>query len=276
MGKKLTDQQIESYERDGFLSPVDIFTEDEAARLRQALEQAEAKWPEAFTGAARNNAHYNIAILDEIVHDAGLVDAVEDLIGPDILNYGTVLFIKEAHDPGFVSWHQDACYMGLEPHVGVSAWIALSPSTTESGCMRMIAGSHHDEMHDHNDTFGEENILTRGQEIEGVDETRAVEIPLRPGQASFHCPRVIHSSQPNNSDDRRIGFVIQSYLPPHVVQTKARTHAQLVRGNDPYGNFEIAPRPNRDMAPDDVVLRDSVNAVWAEILYDGARKRRDY
>ena len=276
MGNKLTKHQIEFYKRDGFLSPVDIFTEDEAAELRVALEQAEANWPEAFVGANRNNAHYNITVLDEIVHNTGLLDSVEDLIGPDILNYGTVLFIKEAHDPGFVSWHQDARYMGLEPHVGVTAWLALSPSNAESGCMRMIPGSHRGEMRDHNDTFGEENILTRGQEIVDVDETKAVEILLRPGQVSFHCPRVIHSSEPNNSDDRRIGFAIQSYLPPNVVQTKARTHAQLVRGNDPYANFEIAPRPSRDMAPDDVVLRDRVNATWARILYEGSQKRRDY
>ena len=154
MGKKLTEQQIEDYKRDGFLFPVDIFSEAEAARLRAALEQAEAKWPEAFVGAARNNAHYNFTVLDEIVHSNDLLDAVEDLIGPDILNSGTVLFIKEARDPGFVSWHQDARYMGLEPHVGVTAWLALSPSIAESGCMRMIPGSHRDELHEHIDTFG--------------------------------------------------------------------------------------------------------------------------
>jgi hypothetical protein len=272
----LSEQQIESYRRDGFVSPVDVFSEDEAAELRGELERAELTWPEAFTGAARNNAHYNITVLDRIVHDSRLVDAVEDLIGPDILNYGTVLFIKEPHDPGFVSWHQDARYMGLEPHLGVTAWLALSQSTPQSGCMRMIPGSHRDPLREHSDTFGEQNILTRGQEIEDVDEAKAVDIPLRPGQASFHSQRVIHSSQPNMSDDRRIGFVIQCYMPPSVSQTIARTHAQLVRGNDPCGNFDIAPRPSGDMAPDDVSLRDRVNAEWAEILYDGARMRRDY
>ncbi|MFP6731539.1 MAG: phytanoyl-CoA dioxygenase family protein [Alphaproteobacteria bacterium] len=274
-GKKLTEQQVNAFKRDGFLSPVDIFTEPEAGQLRTALERAEAKWPEAFVGANRNNAHYNFTVLDEITHNAGLLDAVEDLIGPDILNYGSVLFIKEAHDPGFVSWHQDARYMGLEPHVGVTAWVALSPSTAQSGCMRMIPGSHQGEMRDHDDTFGEENLLTRGQEIMDVDESKAVEILLQPGQISLHDPRVIHSSRPNNSDDRRIGFAIQSYIPPHVVQTKARTYAQLVRGTDPYGNFARAPRPSRDMAPDNVKLRDHVNAAWQQILYAGSQERRD-
>mgnify|MGYP001564407179 CR=1 FL=1 len=275
MGKKLTDAQIYAYHRDGFVSPIDVFTEDEALELRRALEAAEAKWPEAFQGAARNNAHLNIRCLDEIVHNSTLLDAVEDLIGPNILNYGTVIFIKEANDPGFVSWHQDARYMGLEPHVGLTAWVALSNADEESGCMQMIPGSHH-EIKEHNDTYGEQNILTRGQEVPDVDESKAVSIPLRPGQMSIHSARVIHSSQPNRSNDRRVGFVIQSYMPPHVTQTLADTGAQLVRGEDTDGNFKLLSRPTTDMNPDDIATKDWVNETWSEILYNGAEQRRDY
>ncbi|WP_120500582.1 phytanoyl-CoA dioxygenase family protein [Roseovarius sp. EL26] len=275
MGKKLTSEQIEAFHRDGFVAPIDVFSEEDALRLRKELEAAEEKWPEAFEGAARNNAHLNLTCLDEIVHNETLVDAIEDLIGPDILNYGTVLFIKEPKDPGFVSWHQDARYMGLEPHVGVTAWVALSHSNDESGCMQMIPGTQ-GEIKDHNDTFGETNILTRGQEVQDVDESKAVSLTLRPGQMSIHSARVIHASQPNKSNDRRIGFVIQPYMPPHVVQTITRTGAQLIRGTDPHGNFDRLERPQRDMDPKDVEMRDHINQTWADILYDGAKKRRDY
>ena len=275
MGKKLTDAQIDAFHRDGYVSPIDVFSEEDAARLRQELELAEAKWPEAFVGAARNNAHLNLMCLDEIVHNSTLLDAVEDLVGPDILNYGTVLFIKEANDPGYVSWHQDAKYMGLEPHVGITAWVALSDSNAESGCMQMIPGSH-GKILDHNDTYGEENILTRGQEVQNVDESNVQSCPLRPGQMSIHSARVVHSSQPNRSNDRRIGFAIQSYIPPHVAQTLAPTYAQLVRGEDKIGNFKRAGRPSKNMASADVALRDEVSKSWAEILYAGAKKRRDY
>ena len=275
MAKKLTDAQIEAFHRDGFVSPIDVFSEEEALRLRTELEAAEVKWPEAFEGAARNNAHLNLKCFDEIVHTATLVDAVEDLIGPDILNFGTVLFIKEPHDPGFVSWHQDARYMGLEPHVGITAWVALSHSNEASGCMQMIPGSHA-EIKPHNDTFGEQNILTRGQEVQDIDKTKAVSLTLRPGQMSIHSARVVHSSQPNQSNDRRIGFVIQPYMPPHVKQTIKRTAAQLIRGTDPYGNFELAGRPKVDMDPAGLAMRDKVNQTWADILYDGAEKRRNY
>ena len=275
MGKKLTTEQIEAFHRDGFVSPIDVFSTEEALHLRKKLEAAETKWPEAFLGAARNNAHLNLLCLDEIVHNSGLVDAVEDLIGPDILNYGTVLFIKEPNDPGFVSWHQDARYMGLEPHVGITAWVALSDANDESGCMQMIPGSH-DQIRDHDDTFGDENILTRGQEVQDVDESKAVSTPLRPGQMSIHSARVIHSSQPNRSSDRRIGFVIQPYMPPHVRQTITPTGAQLVRGSNQFGNFEPLNRPQSDMDPDDVKKRDWVNQTWSDILYHGAERRRDY
>lgn len=275
MGKKLTDAQIEAFHRDGFIAPIDVFTEDEAMRLRTELEAAEARWPEAFQGAARNNAHLNLKCLDEIVHNETLVDAVEDLIGPDILNYGTVLFIKEPNDPGFVSWHQDARYMGLEPHVGITAWVALSHSNETSGCMQMIPGSH-GEIKDHNDTFGEENILTRGQEVQGVDDAKAVSLILQPGQMSIHSARVIHASQPNRSSDRRIGFVIQPYMPPHVKQTIKRTAAQLIRGADPHGNFDLVGRPSINMATEDIAMRDKINADWSDILYDGAKQRRNF
>ena len=274
MGKKLTDAQIEAFHRDGFVSPIDVFSEDEALRLRNAFEEAEKKWPEAFTGAERNNAHLNITCLDEIAHHSQLVDAIEDLIGPNILNYGTVIFIKEPKDPGFVSWHQDARYMGLEPHVGVTAWVALSNADDESGCMQMIPGSQHDLL-DHIDTYGEANILARGQQVKDVDETKAVSTPLRPGQMSLHSACVIHSSQPNRSNDRRIGFVIQSFIPPNVRQTVVETGAQLVRGTDTYGNFRPLSRPKTDMDPEDLAAKAWVNNVWAEILYTGAERRRD-
>ena len=274
MGKKLTEDQISSFRRDGFLSPIDIFSEEKALFYRQELEKAEKKWPEAFEGASRQNAHLCFTCLDEIVHNQDLLDAAEDIVGPNILNYGTVLFIKEANDPGFVSWHQDAKYMGLEPHVGITAWLALSKSDDESGCMQMIPGSH-GSMRDHNDTFGEKNILTRGQEVEGVDETKAVSTPLRPGQASFHSASILHSSQPNRSNDRRIGFVIQPLMPPSVIQTKSRVGAQLVRGEDKFGHFDMLQRPSKDMDPDDIASRDKVNKIWKEHLYEGAEKTRD-
>ena len=276
MPKRLTQAQVEQYHENGFCFPVDVMSAAEAARLRVRLEEAEASYPEALGPTARNNAHLAFTFMDEIVHHRAILDAVEDLIGPDILCWGSVLFIKEARSPGFVSWHQDLNYTPLEPHDGVSTWLALSPSNEESGCMRMLPGTHREGVRDQTDTFHEDNILTRGQTVEDLDTSRAVDLMLEPGQISLHHGRTIHSSQPNRSRDRRIGVVVQQYVPPHMRERDGRGYAMRVRGEDRYRHFESCPRPCADMAAEDAARRDEVNAHWADFLYRGARRQRAY
>ena len=199
---------------------------------------------------------------------------MEDILGPNILAYASTLFIKEPRDPGFVSWHQDGKYMGLSENIGITAWVALSEANGESGCMSMIPGSQK-KMLVHKDTFGKDNILTRGQEVQNVDAGKAVETPLRPGQASFHCPTVIHGSQPNRSEHRRIGFAIQTYIPTFVKSIHGRGSAQLVRGIDTFGHFDLLQRPKSNMEEAQVIARDRINKEYANILYLGAKKTRD-
>lgn len=270
----LTEDQITAYHHDGFLSPIDVMSEDEAAEIRASLEEAEARWPEGLAGQGRNNAHLVLGCLDRLVHDPRIVDVAEDIVGPDILVNATVLFIKEAHDPGFVSWHQDGRYMGYEPMTGVTAWLALSPATIESGCMRMLPGSHAGGMREHEDTYGADNILTRGQRINDLDETKAVDLVLRPGQMSLHNQQIAHCSMPNRSDDRRIGFAIQSYFSPDMRQVVGRSLVQHVRGRVPDAHHELLPRPAADMMPEGIAARDEANAAYADILYHGAERRR--
>ncbi|MEM9358711.1 MAG: phytanoyl-CoA dioxygenase family protein [Pseudomonadota bacterium] len=275
MGKVLTDTQVAQYQNEGFLHPVQIITQDEAAQMRQALEQIESDHPDVLVGAGRNNAHIVLPFLDAFVHNQRMLDVVEDLIGPDILVWASVLFIKEPNDPGYVSWHQDYTHMGLEPHAGVSAWLALTPSTVESGCMRMIPGSHRGEILDHHDTFDEDNILTRGQTIYGIDESKAVDLLLQPGEISLHHPHTVHASSPNLSAERRIGFTIQSYIPPHVRQTKIPGHVQRARGQNLYQHMIEVQRPRAPLTPGDIATRDNINQLLAELLYDGAEQRRN-
>ena len=276
MLNQLTPAQVDRYYEDGFCFPVNVMTPTEAEGFRVRLEKAEARYPEALGPTARNNAHLAFTFMDEMVHHPAILDAVEDLIGPDILCWGSVLFIKEPESAGFVSWHQDLNYTPLEPHDGVSTWLALSPSNRESGCMQMLPGSHREGVRDQTDTFHDHNILTRGQTIEGLDTSTAVDLLLEPGQISLHHGRTIHSSQPNRSPDRRIGVVVQQYVPPHVRERDGRGYARLVRGEDRCRHFESCPRPRRDMAPEDAARRDAVNTHWADFLYRGARQRRAY
>lgn len=276
MPKHLSQEQIDNYWQDGFCAPIDVMTEDAATELRLRFEYLERRYPDALNPFQRNNPHLAFSAIDEIAHHPVILDAVEDIIGPDILIWGTVLFIKEPNDPGYVSWHQDARYMGLEPHDGVTAWLALTPSNSESGCMKMLPGTHRDDLKPHTDTFGDNNILTRGQEVDVHEETKSVEVILKPGQMSLHHPRVIHSSKPNKSDDRRIGVVIQQLLPHNVLQTKGEPLAQWARGANVPAPYTEMPRPSGDMRPDNVAWRARVNAMWADILYDDAEKKRAY
>ena len=272
----LTAQQIADFERDGYCCPVDLLSPDQAAELRAEFEACEARYPDQLHATNRNNAHLVLPCLDALVHHETVLDAVESLYGPNLLCFGTVLFIKEPGDTAFVSWHQDATYMGIEPHEGVTAWIALSPATPEAGCMRAIPGSHQDPVRRHLDSFGADNILTRGQVAQGVDETQAVDMPLQPGQMSLHHMRLIHGSRPNRSAGRRIGLAIQAYFPTSSRQTKVPVAAQLVRGHDDYGHWEPGRRPQREMVPEDCAFRADLNARWADILYDGAEQKRAF
>ena len=276
MPRFLSKQQIQQYREQGFLAPVDIMSEDEAAGYLRQLQAAEAEYADELNGENRNNPHLAFCFLDEIVHHPRVLDAVEDLIGSHFGLWGSVLFIKEPQSSHFVSWHQDATYMGVEPHDFVTPWLALTPSNSEMGCMSMIPGSHLDPIHRHDETFHEDNILTRGQQIGDVDETQAVDLILRPGQMSFHHARTIHGSRPNRSTQRRAGYAIQAYAPAGTRQVLGENLWMPARGDFMADDFVELQRPRADMDAAAAGERERANQNWAQILYHGANQKRNY
>ena len=276
MATKLSLDEVTRYQEEGVVAPVTVMSPAVAKELRRRLESVEKCFPQQIGPEKRNNAHYVLACLDEIVHHEEILDAVECLIGPDIILTNTVLFIKEPNSLHHVTYHQDATYMGLEPQDSLTAWIALTESTRENGCVRVIQGSHLLDIQQHIDTFGEDNILTRGQQIENIDEEHALDIELEPGQMSLHHARTIHGSHPNKSVDRRIGIALQSFAHPSTRQVHGEDYALLVRGCDDYGNFSKGPRPKAEVDLANVEFRDRVNARLSDILYAGAEKQRRY
>ena len=277
MPRVLTKLQIEQYHDQGFISPIRVISEQEALSIKDELEQVEKEFPEEINSESRNNLHLSFAFLDALAHNKIIVDAIEDLIGPDISLWASVMFIKEPSSKQYVSWHQDATYMGLDSLDFPTPWIALSPSNIETGCMTMIAGSHKTKIQNHEDTFAENNILTRGQVIQDVDESKAVDLILQPGEMSIHHGAVIHGSQPNNSNQRRIGFSLQSYMPNNVKQIVGRnlwTHVRGQKRQDDDGMLLDRPRFNMD--PNTVAQRKIANKNLSEILYKGAKEKRNY
>ncbi|WP_435187866.1 phytanoyl-CoA dioxygenase family protein [Pseudothioglobus sp. nBUS_23] len=277
MPRVLTKLQIEQYHDQGFISPIRVISEQEALSIKDELEQVEKEFPEEINSESRNNLHLSFAFLDALAHNKIIVDAIEDLIGPEISLWASVMFIKEPSSKQYVSWHQDATYMGLDSLDFPTPWIALSPSNIETGCMTMIAGSHKTKIQNHEDTFAENNILTRGQVIQDVDESKAVDLILQPGEMSIHHGAVIHGSQPNNSNQRRIGFSLQSYMPNNVKQIVGRnlwTHVRGQKRQDDDGMLLDRPRFNMD--PNTVAQRKIANENLSEILYKGAKEKRNY
>lgn len=268
MNKRLSDDQLRGYHDDGFEFPVDILSPLEAAGYRKRLEALEAERGR-FNYAMK--PYLSVMMADEIAHDDRVLDAVEDIIGPNILLWDGAFIIKEPGDGNFVSWHQDLTYWGIEPPDGlVSVWLALSPSRIENGCMRIIPGTHRLGILPHEDRYGENNLLSRGQTIPGVDEGRAVDIELAPGQMSLHHGRVVHGSSPSDSDERRIGLNLQ-YIAPHVQQTAiSNDSAMLVRGRDTHEHFTPEPRPTSDFAPESLALAAEIAKRRHKVLFDGA------
>jgi ectoine hydroxylase-related dioxygenase (phytanoyl-CoA dioxygenase family) len=269
MGKRLTSEAIERYVRDGYHFPVGVLSPDEARRYRDRLERIERDLGGPLRGVYRVKPHLLFTWLAALVRHPAVLDAVEDVIGPDILCWNSSFFTKEARSPGYVSWHQDATYWGLSDPDVVTAWVAFTDSTPANGNMRVVPGSHRAAV-PHVDTFHPDNLLSRGQEITvEVDERTAADIVLRAGEMSLHHVLIVHGSGANPSDDRRIGFAIR-YIPTRVRQTAGpRDSATLVRGRDLFGHFEPEPEPDRDLDPAMLAAHAEISERQAKILYRG-------
>ena len=277
MSKFLTEKQIKQYHEEGFISPIRIMSEDQAIKIKERVEEVEITFSEEFNPRNRNNLHLTFMVLDELAHNSIILDAVEDLIGSKFSLWSSVMFIKNPSTEDFVSWHQDATYMGMNSNDFVTPWIALTPSTEEMGCMAMIPGSHNQNIQPHQDTFEENNILTRGQVVKVADEGSAVNLILKPGEMSIHHGAVIHGSKPNKSKQRRIGFALQSYCPHSINQIIGKNIWMQIRGGerDDHDGLQLE-RPQYDMAPQAINSRNIANANYANILYYDSKIVRNY
>ena len=277
MPKVLTKEQIEQYHEEGFVFPIRVMSKDEALTIATKIEEVERLFPEEIHAENRNNLHLSFSFLDKLVHNKVVVDAMEDLLGPDLALWATVMFIKEPSSEHYVSWHQDATYMGMNSNRFATPWISLSTCNRETGCMTMIPGTHLQEIVSHEDTFDNDNILTRGQVIKNIDESLGVDLILEPGEMSIHSGTVVHASRPNRSNKRRVGFALQSYMAPNIKQVLGEniwTHVRGKQRSDADGM--TLDRPKYDMDPITVAQRKVANKNLARILYKDSDLKRNY
>ena len=272
----LTSDQLKQYEEEGYVAPIDVLSKEEAKEVRDEIELIEKKWPNELEGLGRNYIHLISPVFDKVCNNKKILDGVESLIGKNILICRTTLFVKNPNEKGFVSFHQDAKYIGLEPHNWVTAWVAITDANQENGCMRMWSGSHKNDLQYHNQKFDENNLLTRGQTVENVPLNETKPVILKAGQISLHHPKVVHGSGLNKSNDRRIGFVIQSYIGTNVKQVLGKMYVQQARGDDTFNYHEHVAKADQLMNQQGIKIRKKANKELSKIFYNGSQKVGKY
>jgi hypothetical protein len=260
MAKRLTEAQLAQFRSGGYVYPFRAISAGEAAKYCQRIETYEAQVGHDANKTLKIKGHLAFPWLVELARNPNILDAVEDIIGPDILLFGSSIFAKNARDPRYVSWHQDSAYFGLDPHEEVTAWVAFTESTIVKGCLKVMPKTHLGPDLRHVETFAKDNMLAKGQSIEGLDDTQAVSMELNAGEFSLHHERTAHGSGPNRAHERRIGFAF-FFIPTHVRSTLGRRQATLVRGSDRYGHWDQDNLPRRDLDP--ISMRQLTSA-WGE------------
>jgi ectoine hydroxylase-related dioxygenase (phytanoyl-CoA dioxygenase family) len=245
----LTAAERDAYAARGYVAPIEALSAGEAAACRRQLEIALAATGGRPDSALRNKPHLLWRWAAELVRDARIVDAAEDLLGPNLLVLHSTLFVKVPHDRSQVAWHQDVAYWDLSSDRAVTAWIALTDSTAANGCVRVVPGSHLEPLLPHRLGRDSDNRLIRGQVAKQyVDPASVAAVELRAGQMSLHHVRLLHGSPANPSAALRAGLAVR-YIACDVRQGGPRHSATLVRGYDHHGYYDHEPAPRYDYDP---------------------------
>ena len=269
----MTTDLHDRYERDGYAYPIRVLSEEQAQHYRARYHAYVDRNRDRLAALPANQkylvlseTHFAARWAYELVTNPRILDAVEQVIGPNILAWGTNWFSKMPGDKAYVSWHQDGTYWNLAPVKVVTAWLALTPSNETNGGLRVVPGSHRQPMLPQRETYAPDNALSRGQEIAvEVDEAQAVCLSLQPGEMSLHHIWIVHGSNANTSSIPRIGLAIR-YVSPEVKQdSPGKPHALLVRGRDDYGHFELMNPPTDDN-PDPAEHEEIVRRIRASIM----------
>ncbi len=248
MTGSLSAAQIAHFQAEGWLAPLRAIPADEAQAAVRWIDDYEVRHGVDVNRHLKIKGHLAAPWIVALGRNPNILDAVESLIGPDIMLFGASIFAKSGRDGAYVSWHQDSAYFGLEPHEEVTAWVALTESNAANGALQVLPRTHIGPDLRHVETYAPNNMLARGQALEIADEAKAVTLELAPGEFSLHHERTAHGSKPNTTATRRIGFAF-FYIPTHACCPAGRRTALLVRGEDRFGHWDSDPLPQVDFDP---------------------------
>jgi len=268
MPKALSEKQIEQFHWRGYLSPVEVLTSAEVEKYRGHLEAFEAKFPD-HRRKLKSKSHLLCPWVYELARNPDLLDIYEDLIGPNILCYSMAFRIKDPDGKTFAGWHQDGAYNPIKP-ILVIGGLALSDCTIEHGCLRVIPGSHKTGTLPHEDTGNPDSILSRGQNITGdFERSKAVNMELKAGEIGLFYSEIIHGSQVNTSNARRVLLLVEM-MPTHVHTRAHRDTAVLVRGTDEYNNVDIDPTPKVEFGEAELAAWQHATQKTGKNVFEGS------
>ena len=242
--KALSREQVEGYNTHGFIRPVDVYAPDEIAMIRQYFDRLlENTIASGGNSYSISTAHMKYGGVYDILTNQRIVDYVADLLGEDVVAWGSHFFCKMPGDGRAVAWHQDASYWPLTPSHAVTVWLAIDDADLDNGCMKFIAGSHHSGHLTYRKSNPEEhNVLD--QTVPNAESYGKIVIDdLKAGEASIHNDLLLHGSDANMSTRRRCGLTLR-YAAAHVrAGMQWNEKGIVIRGTDPSKHWSNPPRP---------------------------------
>ncbi len=243
----LTPKQIEHYNHEGYIKGIRVFSSTEIGDIRsyfdQLLTRVLATGGHSYSIAT---AHMTYGRVWDLLNDERIIAYVKDLLGPDIIGWGSHFFCKMPHDGKTVSWHQDASYWPMSPSKTATVWLAVDDASVENACMRFIPGSHHHgHLTYHLSEEDENNVLF--QTVPAAEQYgEPVDVELKAGEMSMHSDMLLHGSKANISDQRRCGLTLR-YCAADVRALQGwHLKGVLVAGQDSEGHWGNPARPESD------------------------------
>jgi ectoine hydroxylase-related dioxygenase (phytanoyl-CoA dioxygenase family) len=247
MSTAVLDQRavLDTYDRDGYVIFRDLLDAELIAEASDHVTWLSNKYPDVRPEQLGHQFVARDPFWVRLVSDERLLDVAQVFVGPDIALFASHYISKPPFSGQPVLWHQDAAYWPLEPMNVVTMWLAIDHSTPENGCLQVIPGSHKSSIQGLRENTTVESVL--GSEVDvDVDESQAVDLILRPGDAEVHHPNILHGSKANTSPHRRCGLTIR-YIPTStriLGDEQPFASALLVRGEPGVNAYQ--PHPTYD------------------------------
>lgn len=245
--QSLAPDQVEHFNRDGYIKNIRIFSDDEIAGHRNyfdaLLEEVIAEGGDSYS---ISTAHRKYGRVYDLLTHPKIVACVKDLLGENVIGWGSHFFCKMPHDGKAVAWHQDASYWPLSPSKAVTVWLAIDDADTENGCMRYIAGSQHQGHLTYRKSADEEgNVLD--QSVENAEQYgEQIDVEVNAGEIAIHSDLLLHGSEANNSDRRRCALTLRYCTPDVHAAMDWNQKGVWVAGEDASGHWANNSRPEND------------------------------